>query len=210
MYNEKQIMILEKAEGLFAKKGCDATTIRDIAKEGLVSPAMISYYFSSKEKLIESLFELRMESSKLNVEYILKNTDISPALKIDIIISAYIDRVFNSPEFYKIMLAEQMMNNNNTILTSIKELKLNYAQLLDNVIKEGAAQKVFKVDKKVDVILLMNAMTGFVLQTIINKSFYIDYYKLNALPQEEVNENLKIKINAMVKNIFKNHLQNAN
>ncbi len=202
-------MILEKAEGLFAKKGCDATTIRDIAKEGSVSPAMISYYFSSKEKLIESLFELRMEGSKLNVEYILKNAEISPSLKIDIIIAAYIDRVYNSPKFYKIMLAEQMKNNNNTILTSIKELKLNYAQLLDNVIKEGAAKKVFKVVKKVDVILLLNAMTGFVLQTIINRTLYIEYYKLNALPQEEVNENLKVKVKAMVKNIFHNYLQNA-
>lgn len=203
-------MILEKAEGLFAKKGCNATTVRDIAKEGAVSPAMISYYFSSKEKLIESLFDLRMASSKLNVEYILKNPGISPDLKIDIIISAYIDRVYDCPEFYKIMLTEQMMNNNKTILTSIKELKLNYAQLLHNVIKEGAAQKIFKVEKKIDIILLMNAMTGFVLQTIINKSFYVEYYKLNALPEEKVNENLKIKINEMVKNIFKNHLQNAN
>ena len=53
--NDKQIQILEVAETLFAEKGFDGTSIRDISKEANINVAMVSYYFGSKEKLLESL-----------------------------------------------------------------------------------------------------------------------------------------------------------
>ena len=53
--NDKQIQILEVAETLFAEKGFDGTSIRDISKVAKINVAMVSYYFGSKEKLLESL-----------------------------------------------------------------------------------------------------------------------------------------------------------
>lgn len=209
MLNGKQILILEKAEALFAKNGCDATTVRDIAKAGKVSPAMISYYFSSKEKLIESLFNLRMEDGKLNLEHIVKNDDISPIQKMDIIISAYVDRVFNFPEFYRVMLTEQMLNTNKTILDHIRQLKTGYANLLNQVVKEGLRQKKFLTKNKVDIVLMMSSMTGVVLQSLINKKFYRDYNELNIHSEIEIDDILKSKLNIFIKNLFKTHLHYA-
>ena len=54
-FNDKQIQILEVAETLFAEKGFDGTSIRDISKEAKINIAMVSYYFGSKERLLEAL-----------------------------------------------------------------------------------------------------------------------------------------------------------
>ena len=53
--NDKQLQILLVAEKLFAEKGFDGTSIRNIAKEAGINIAMVSYYFGSKEKMLEAL-----------------------------------------------------------------------------------------------------------------------------------------------------------
>jgi AcrR family transcriptional regulator len=47
-FNEKQIQILLVSETLFAEKGFDGTSIRNIAKEAKINIAMVSYYFVQK------------------------------------------------------------------------------------------------------------------------------------------------------------------
>lgn len=44
-WNEKQLHILNAAEDLFANKGFEGTSVRDIAQKAEVNVAMISYYF---------------------------------------------------------------------------------------------------------------------------------------------------------------------
>ncbi|MEJ7683139.1 MAG: TetR family transcriptional regulator [Segetibacter sp.] len=70
-YNEKQKQIIETAERLFSARGFDGTSVRDIADDAGVNIAMISYYFGSKEKLMEALFEQRITNIKLKVESLL-------------------------------------------------------------------------------------------------------------------------------------------
>ncbi|HEY1869709.1 MAG TPA: TetR family transcriptional regulator, partial [Chitinophagaceae bacterium] len=64
-YSEKQVQIMEAAEELFAEKSFDGTSVRDISEQAGVNLAMISYYFGSKEKLMESLIKYRGEFIKL-------------------------------------------------------------------------------------------------------------------------------------------------
>ena len=63
-FSEKQLLIMEAAEQLFAEKSYDSTSVRDIAKAANINIAMISYYFGSKEDLIKSLFWYRMQFMK--------------------------------------------------------------------------------------------------------------------------------------------------
>jgi len=72
-FNEKQIQIIEAAEKLFSENGFDGTSVRDIAEEAGVNLAMISYYFGSKEKLMESIFKHRGEHMKLQLESMIRN-----------------------------------------------------------------------------------------------------------------------------------------
>ena len=75
-FNEKQINIIETAERLFAARGFDGTSVRDIAEEAGINIAMISYYFGSKEKLMEAIFEVKIGKVQLRVEELLKDKTI--------------------------------------------------------------------------------------------------------------------------------------
>ncbi|MGA0560203.1 TetR/AcrR family transcriptional regulator [Larkinella sp. VNQ87] len=48
--------IKEAAKKVFLEKGFDGTTTRDIAKEAGINSALMNYYFRSKEKLFQSIF----------------------------------------------------------------------------------------------------------------------------------------------------------
>ncbi len=47
--------LLDAARGLFAKQGYDAVSIRAVAEDAQVNPAMIHYYFGSKQGLYEAM-----------------------------------------------------------------------------------------------------------------------------------------------------------
>ncbi|HSU49009.1 MAG TPA: TetR family transcriptional regulator, partial [Segetibacter sp.] len=87
-YSEKQGQIIATAERLFSNKGFDGTSVRDIADEAGVNIAMISYYFGSKEKLMEALFERRSEDFNIQIESLLHNDDISPIKKMEELIDS--------------------------------------------------------------------------------------------------------------------------
>ena len=200
-YNDKHIQIIETAEQLFAKKGYRTTTVRDIANEAAVNIAMISYYFGSKEKLLEALFNHRLGNLKLRVESLLKNDSILPLQKMDILIDEHIERVIQHEEFYKIMLCEQVVNKNPVILKILLDIKKRNAELINKLISDGQKKGVFK--KKIDVVLLMSTMLGTVIQVLINRPFYKEYNDLKKISAREFEDTLQKKLGTHVKKIFK-------
>ncbi len=55
--NEVRQKIIEVSRDLFIKKGMKGTTVRDIANAAGTNVAMVNYYFHSKDKLFEVIFE---------------------------------------------------------------------------------------------------------------------------------------------------------
>ncbi|MEO6583578.1 MAG: TetR family transcriptional regulator, partial [Ferruginibacter sp.] len=163
----KKDHILKTAEDLFAVKGYEAATVRDIANAAGVNMAMISYYFGSKEKLMESLFHERMEASRLKVEALLNDKGKSPFEKVEVILDEYVKKVIDKQSFYKILLCEQVMKKNPVVIKIIRDLKLNYAGMFAQLIKEGQKKKIFK--KNIDVVMMLTTMTGTATQLIVNK-----------------------------------------
>ena len=52
-----QDAILDAAERLFARQGFTATTIKEIGKEAAVNPALLYYYYDSKETLYRAMLQ---------------------------------------------------------------------------------------------------------------------------------------------------------
>jgi len=143
-FNEKQLQIIDTAERLFARKGFDGTSVRDIAEEAGINVAMISYYFGSKEKLMEAIFEVKIGRVQVRVEELLKDDSMSPIQKVNTLIEEHIEKVMKSQQFYRIMLCEQVSNTNPAITQKIKELKQRNAELITELIKEGQKKGDFK------------------------------------------------------------------
>lgn len=203
-YNDKHIQIIETSEQLFSKNGYDGTTVRDIAKEAGVNIAMISYYFGSKEKLMEAVFNHRMGNIKLRVESLLKNDSLSPIQKMEMLIDEHIERVMGHQGFYKVMLCEQVINKNPTIINLLIDIKKKNAGVINELIKDGQKKGVFK--KKIDVVLLLSTMVGTVIQMLVSQAYYRDYNNLKDMPDVEFQELLKKKLSVHVKNLFKSIL----
>lgn len=51
--------ILDHAEALFALHGFHGVTIREVAKSAAVDPALVHYYFDTKQRLFDAVFERR-------------------------------------------------------------------------------------------------------------------------------------------------------
>ncbi|MFW1406241.1 TetR/AcrR family transcriptional regulator, partial [Vibrio parahaemolyticus] len=52
---DKRDHLINEAIELFAEKGFEGTSIRDLATRAGVNIAMVNYYFGSKEKLFEAI-----------------------------------------------------------------------------------------------------------------------------------------------------------
>jgi AcrR family transcriptional regulator len=59
---EKRMIIREAATRLFAEKGFENTTTRDIARAAKISNAALYYYFDNKEELLYQILEETMNS----------------------------------------------------------------------------------------------------------------------------------------------------
>lgn len=200
-FTEKQLQIIAAAEKLFASNGYAGTSVRDIAEEAGVNIAMISYYFGSKEKLIQALFTERTGHIRLKVETLLKDDSLSPLEKVFVLADDYIERILKKQQFHKIMVYEQMMEKNPAVTEMLTELKRENMSHITRLIKNGQKQGVFRKD--VDMVLLMNVLIGTVTQTFTNQSYYRQYYNLETLSDDTFRERLKKKLSNHIKTIFK-------
>jgi len=205
-FNEKQIQIIETAEALFAERGFDGTSVRDIADEAGVNVAMISYYFGSKEKLMEALFELRVGSVIIRVESLIKDESLTPIEKVNMLIDEHIDRVMQKQCFHKIMVGVQVTNKNPAILKAANKVKIRNAEVIAELIKDGQKKGVFK--KKIDVILMINTMVGTVSQSMMSQQYYREFNKQQDIPDEEFLVILKRRLSIHIKTLFKAILTN--
>ena len=201
-FTEKQLQILEIAETLLAAKGFEGTSVRDIAEKAGINVAMISYYFGSKEKLLEALFKSRIGSVQVRMENLIKDQSLSPLQKINLLIDEYVERVLQHENFFKIMVTEQLITKNPSVLSSLKQLKLRNVELITQLIKEGQKKNMFR--KKVDVVMMVNTMIGTVWQTTMNRDFYFELHPAPVGSTDSANTILiKRKLSIHIKALFK-------
>ena len=205
-FNEKQLQIIDTAQRLFSLKGFDGTSVRDIAEEAGVNVAMISYYFGSKEKLLEAIFEIKIGRVQMRVEELLKDNSISTIQKINTLVDEHIEKMMDSQQFYKIMISEQINNTNTAIIQKIKQLKVRNAELITELVKEGQKKGDFK--KKIDVVLMLNTMIGTVWQSMLSKEHFREFTNSQNLTDEEYENQLKKKLSIHIKTLFKTILIN--
>ena len=200
-YSEKQVQIMEAAEKLFAAKGFDGTSVRDIADSAGVNLAMISYYFGSKEKLMETMFTYRGGFFKLQLESMILDKELAPMQKVDRLIDQYIDRLMKQQCFHRIMVREQMVNNAGPISGLIQQLKRQNQALIRQLIQEGQKKGDFK--KGIDIPFLMMTLIGTISQVITTQHYYREINDLQSMPEDEFQKLIKKKLGQHLKSIFK-------
>lgn len=167
--NEKQIQILQVAERLFAEKGFDGTSIRNISKEAKINIAMVSYYFGSKEKMLESLIFFRTSDLKMQLEN-LYHEAIEPMEKINRLIELYIARLNKNKCIYQILHFELSSKKRVLDIKSFAEVKRKNLESLEKIIQEGQEKGIFK--KEINVVLLPPTILGTFFHFQMNRPYY--------------------------------------
>ena len=199
--NEKQLQIINTAEQLFADKGFEGTSVRDIAEVAGINVAMISYYFGSKEKLLETLFAVRAEGTVQKLEGMLKDKVMNPLQKVNVMIDYYIDKFQQQNCFYKILMREQVAVQRTVTSELIQHFKKRNQLLVKQLIQEG--QKTGEFNKSVDVPMLMTTLIGTAGHLMATQHMYKEINNLQEMPDEQFQKLLKKKLSTHLKFLFK-------
>lgn len=176
-WNEKQIKILEIAEKLFAENGFDGTSIRQISKKADINIAMISYYFGSKEKLLEALLLYRTGDFNMELEHLVSKGQ--GFLKtVDDIVELVVKKIHRNRRTYKIIHFEYSNDNRNIDFDSYIEQKKENYKLIQNFVTRGQEAGVFA--KNVSTELIIPTVLGTYFHFYYNKRFFQSLQDLNS------------------------------
>lgn len=197
-FNDKQIEILQTAEKLFAEHGYDGTSVRDIAKSANINIAMISYYFGSKEKLLEALIVYRIASMRLQMENLYRE-DLTPLEKIDRLIELYIKRINANKGMYQIIHFEISSGKRIINCEAFNEMKKHNLDILKSIILEGQEKGDFRKD--INTVLIPTTIMGTYFHFQMNKPFFKEILNLNT--QEDIDHYVASELTDHIKKTIK-------
>lgn len=195
--------ILNAAEELFAERGFDNTSVRQLAQRAKVNVAMISYYFGSKEKLFETLIEdrtsfLREKIHALNLE------EISSWQKVNMMVEFFVDRFFEKHYMHRILHREMGMNNRSKLTEAIGTTLAKNANELRQLINDGIKKKEFR---KIDTEMLIASFIGTLWQVV--GSYHLTCKVLGQKPEKSgvPNDEVRLRLKAHLKELFNSYLK---
>jgi AcrR family transcriptional regulator len=165
---DKKTQIIEAAVDLFAEKGFEGTSIRDLATKADVNVAMINYYFGSKEKLFECMVKEKAAYTKDILEEIVNDKGLSEIEKLDRIIDNYVAKIFSNRKFHRIIHQELMLNEREGLQDAIVNILVPNSFLTRSVVDAGIKNGTFK---KVDSLLVIATIVGTINQVLLSKKF---------------------------------------
>ncbi len=106
---DMEAKILEAADNLFSERGFAMTSTTEIAKEAGCNQALVHYYFRTKDRLFEAIFETKL---KLFVKAFLKigNEDLSFEEKLRRKIETHFDILAKNPRLPFLVINELLTN----------------------------------------------------------------------------------------------------
>ena len=190
-FNDKQLSILKVAEEVISEKGFESASIREISKRANINLAMVSYYFGSKEKLMEALFIQKARQFKITTELTLKDESLGPLEKMITLFENYFEKVFCNFAFHKIMLKEISYLDSTVVYDQIKKMKTSNFDVITQVLDEGIKKGIFNPQITTDsVISLIN---GTVSNYALNEKYYRFRWQLKPEVSFELQTKEKIK-----------------
>jgi len=138
-------LILQTARNVFIKKGLAGARMQDIADQAGVNKALLHYYFTSKEKLFDLVFEQEFGNFFSNLAGIL-SSDLPLFKKIESIVSLDIERMTQFPGLPNFVLNE-MSRNPDVILKKLKKIPVDkvlegFQKQINSEVKKGNIKKI--------------------------------------------------------------------
>ncbi|QDP86599.1 TetR/AcrR family transcriptional regulator [Chryseobacterium sp. SNU WT5] len=196
----KEENLLRSAEILFAEKGFAGTSTREISKEADVNISMISYYFGSKEKLYEKIFEFRMTESLNFSKDVIANEHLDEWEKLILVIDRYADRVKTLKPFYLILQREHLANRNPVIYDYLKQSKKGFLSIYSQLIDKGLTRKIFS--KKPRLEFVHSTVSGTIFTALNTLPVYKEFFEGDENYEDQYFDEVKIHIQNILKHLL--------
>ena len=133
--------ILSSAQKIFHNKGFDGTRMQEIADKAKINKGLLHYYFKSKEKLFESVFNIALKQMLEKLNTTLKE-DVDLFTKIENLVDRYITVLSKNtfiPNFifHEINRNPDFFNKRIKTLNSLEGIKIFEHQIKKEIAKDS-------------------------------------------------------------------------
>src|SRR5690554_1392940 len=138
--------ILAAAQSVFIRKGMDGTRMKEIADEAGINKALLHYYFRSKQKLFEAIFEKAFTQILPDIINMVES-DKNFIEKLNIFIDNYFDLLMKNPFLPGFILTE--INRDSDLIVSVfRKHGVNPSVFLEVAKKEMGKGNIRKMDPR--------------------------------------------------------------
>ena len=138
--------ILKAAERVFVMHGYDGTTMQMIADEAGINKALLHYYFRSKDRLFELVFELTF-SKNLSPLFGLMISDKPLLETLEVFVGTYIENIMRHP-FLPLFIMHELQRNPDRLITMISGSGIDMKILVNKIEIEQEAGNIKEIDPK--------------------------------------------------------------
>ena len=155
--------IMQTAEKLFAKKGFECVSIRELAAECGVNISLISYHFGGKEQLLEKIIETRVNSLLVGMRSLLEQETKCQATLLKKVFKQNIKLLSGAGCFMQIMVNELSGDARLALKEKIINIMLQGRKAMASIIEAGKATGQFRkdIDSEVTVMILDNGLMKY-------------------------------------------------
>ncbi len=164
---DKRRLILDAAVRVFARQGFHTCRVSDIADEAGVAYGLVYHYFSSKEAILDTLFEERWAVMLTAIGE--ADSSARPARdKLRAIAAFIIDSYRHDPELMKVIIVEVTRAANTFGLTHLDKIREAYAGIAA-IVAHAQADGSFRPE--IDPAFAAQAFMGLVEQVLTSWIF---------------------------------------
>ena len=105
---QARAQLLDIALDLFARQGIGETTLGAIAREAGVTPAMVHYYFKTRDQLLDMLIDERLVPLRVELARVFNDPDTEPVDTLRAFVETLVETVEKYPWFAALWVREMI------------------------------------------------------------------------------------------------------
>ena len=193
-------LILETAERLFLEKGFALTSTTEIAKVVGCNQALVHYYFRTKEKLFEAIYEKKI--SKLLGPFLQPDEVNAPfEERLTTLIEGHFDFLTDNPQLPFLLLNELLTNpaRLNSLLDDLAEFPKTVLQKLNQELQVEMTKGTIRPMSVTDLLITIVSLnvTLFLIAPILKKAARVTNQDYQKLLQRRRQENVLIILRSL-------------
>lgn len=160
---DKRERILDAAERVFARHGFYNARVAEIARDAGVADGTIYLYFKSKDDLLISLFESRMERVNTELSEKVAAVDTAPE-KICVFLNAYAALAKEHPHVAEVLTIE--LRQSSKFMKEYANPRFgDFLRMLARIVEQG--QKAGELDDEIPALVAARALFGAIDELVL-------------------------------------------